>query len=339
MTRSCLLPRYLHGCNVLYELVRPWAYTNATVVADSYFASVQAAIRLKQIGLRFIGTVKTATKQFPMSYLGNYELQGGRGDRHGVFSRDRESGTNLMAFVWVDRERRYFIASTSSLSAGPPCIRKRWRQVDKTPNAPPELVDVVVAQPEACGVYYGSCSKIDQHNRLRQASLCLERKWRTPLWWRRVNMSIFAMCVVDAYLLAAGCQGSHAYSGCAKNFFAKLSEDLIENKLDQRNLRKRAERQQDVVAVAPDVPAHKQLIAPTPTKRFKKNNPTHRVQGRCMVCGKYSVHVCRECQLLYPKREDKQFWICDKPGKTCMGIHIKEKHPYKLVGAAVGETP
>ena len=40
---------YLHGCNVLYELVRPWANTDAIVVADSYFASVQAAIRLKSI--------------------------------------------------------------------------------------------------------------------------------------------------------------------------------------------------------------------------------------------------------------------------------------------------
>ena len=50
--------RYLHGCNVLYELVQPWANTGAIVVADSYFASVQAALRLREIGLHFIGTIK-----------------------------------------------------------------------------------------------------------------------------------------------------------------------------------------------------------------------------------------------------------------------------------------
>ena len=275
-----------------------------------------------------------------MSYLGRYVLEGGKGDRHGVVSHDANSGTELMAFVWIDRDQRYFITTTSSLTAGRPCFRKRWRQVDKTPNAPPSLVDVVVAQPEACGVYYVACGKIDQHNRLRQAALSLERKLRTPLWWRRVNMTLFGMCVVDSFLLATGCQGHEAYGGAARHFFSKLSEDLIENKIDQRNLRKRAEQQQQHITagavgaiVHVMIPAYNQLVAPTPTKRFKKNKPTHRVQGRCMVCGKYSIHVCRECQHLYPKKEDKQFWICDKPGKACMGTHLKEKHPFGIAGS------
>ena len=272
-----------------------------------------------------------------MAYLGRYVLEGGKGDRHGVVSRHAESNTDLMAFVWIDRDRRYFISTASSLNQGPPCIRKRWRQVDKTPNAPPDLVEVVVAQPEACSVYYSACGKIDQHNRYRQAALALERKLRTNVWWRRVNMSLFSMCIVDAYLLARGCQGLDAY-GPSANFFAKLAEDLIENRIDQRNLRKRAERQQQMNGIVvdhklADIPPHKQLVAPTPTKKFKKNKPTHRVQGRCMVCGKYSIHVCRECQRHYPMQQDRQFWICDKPGKVCMGSHIKEKHPFKVDGA------
>jgi hypothetical protein len=56
-----MLHRYLHGCNVLYALIHSWANTNIIVVADSYFASVQAALRLYRVGMRFIGTVKTAT--------------------------------------------------------------------------------------------------------------------------------------------------------------------------------------------------------------------------------------------------------------------------------------
>ena len=136
MWSSPLVHRYLHGCNILYELVKPWANTDSIVVGDSYFASVQAALRLKSIGLRFIGTVKTATREFPMAYLGNKVMAQGRGDCHGVVSQDEASGTNLLAFCWIDRDRRYFISTCSSLADGPLCLRERWKQIDKTPNAP-----------------------------------------------------------------------------------------------------------------------------------------------------------------------------------------------------------
>ena len=199
MTTLTQLPhrRFLHGCNVLYDLVKPWANTNSIVVADSYFASVQAALRLKAIGLRFIGTVKTATKEFPMAHLGSRVMAAGRGDRYGLISKDAATGTDLLAFCWVDRDRRYFISTCSSLTAGTPCRRRRWRQVDQSPNAAPEVVNVVVAQPEACAIYYSGCGKIDQHNRFRKASLLLEKKLKTTLWWIRVNMILFRMCVVD----------------------------------------------------------------------------------------------------------------------------------------------
>ena len=97
---------YLHGCNVLYWLVKPWANTDSVVVADSYFASVPAAIRLKEAGLRFIGIVKTATKEYPMQYLGSVELHGGKGSRKGLTTTDEATGTQLLSFVWVDRDRR-----------------------------------------------------------------------------------------------------------------------------------------------------------------------------------------------------------------------------------------
>jgi Transposase IS4 len=111
---------YLHGCNVLYYLVKPWANTDAVVVADSYFASVSAAIRLKSIGLRFIGVIKTATKEYPMQYLGSVPLPGGRGSRKGLLTTDADTGTQLLSFVWVDRDRQYFISTCSSLEEGIP---------------------------------------------------------------------------------------------------------------------------------------------------------------------------------------------------------------------------
>jgi len=93
-----------HGCDVLYELVKPWANTNRLVVADSFFASVTTAIKLKSAGLRFIGVVKTATKGYPMQYLGNVALMEGKGDMKGVLSTG-DNNSNLLAFVWVDCDR------------------------------------------------------------------------------------------------------------------------------------------------------------------------------------------------------------------------------------------
>ena len=166
-----------------------------------------------------------------MAYLSSTPMNDGRGDRHGVLCHDLPSGASLLAYCWVDRERRYFISTCSSLSPGPLCIRRRWRQVDPTPDADPELVEVTVPQPAACHIYYSACGKIDQHNRLRQASLMLELKLKTTLWWRRVNMSLFGMCVVDAYLLAQASQGRQW--GSASEFILGLIDGLIENKYDK----------------------------------------------------------------------------------------------------------
>ena len=118
----------LHGTMVLKDLVSPWFHSGQLVVGDSYFASVPATLAMQSVGLRFIGPVKTATRQFPLNYLSTVELPK-RGDYHGVINTDTETGCKLMAFVWVDRERWYFISNCSSLSPGLQYSPKRWREV------------------------------------------------------------------------------------------------------------------------------------------------------------------------------------------------------------------
>ena len=46
-----------------------WFKSNAAVIGDSWFASVQTAVALAANGLHFIGNVKTATKGFPKKWL------------------------------------------------------------------------------------------------------------------------------------------------------------------------------------------------------------------------------------------------------------------------------
>ena len=134
------------------------------------------------MGLRFIGVVKTATKMFPMAWLSSIELQE-RGQRKGLVAKNADGRATMMAFVWMDRARRYFITNTLSLDASIPFTRDRMRQVDTTkPDADPERVQLVVPQPKACEIYYATCGKIDLHNRHRQDTLKLETKIETKDW-------------------------------------------------------------------------------------------------------------------------------------------------------------
>jgi hypothetical protein len=318
-------------------LVKPWGNSDRVVVGDSYFASVPAALRLKAMGLRFIGVVKTATSGFPSKFLGEVHLPKGKGDMKGLLHKDPESGTTLLAFTWVDRDRRNFIASCSSLSPGKMVDRDRWRQRDKLPDAEPTKLKILIPQPKCAEVYYKGNARIDQHNRVRQAGLNLEKKIATMDLSKRASISLFGMMVVDAYQLALGCQGrNNGNHTCEpRQFFETLAAELIENDYDRRALRKRQDREDGDEPRAEKRPvivleASKHLTAPTPTKRRKKSNHRHREQGRCMVCRVSSSDVCRECQSRHQLRKDRQYWICNKPGKACMGVHILKEHPDKV---------
>jgi hypothetical protein len=187
-------------------------------------------------------------------------------------------------------------------------------------------------------MYYNSCAKIDQHNKYRQAELMLERKIKTREWWRRVSHSLFAMCVVDSYLLMVGCRGTkNTGFKTARHYFDKLAEELIDNTFETRNLRRREARAraaENPLGIDRDevLETHLQTIAPTPTKKRKKNHCNRMAQGLCMVCRMSATHVCRECQRYQPDTRARQYFICNKPGKVCMGIHILRCHPHAVRG-------
>jgi hypothetical protein len=122
------------------QLLDPWIGQSARIVcADSYFASVGAALELKKLGFRFIGVIKTATKEYPMSYLQGLELQR-RGDLKATVFYNANGRPELFAFVWVDRDRRYFVCNGADLEAVEPILRTRLRQVNQSPNAEAERV-------------------------------------------------------------------------------------------------------------------------------------------------------------------------------------------------------
>ena len=62
------------GTKALKDLTHPWARSWHFVVADSHFASVQAALAMCAIGLFFVGVVKTAAKRFPLHHLNSQQF-------------------------------------------------------------------------------------------------------------------------------------------------------------------------------------------------------------------------------------------------------------------------
>jgi hypothetical protein len=141
-----------HGAKIIKELVHPWWGSDWIVCANSYFASIVTAVKLKRIGLRFIGVVKLATRRYPMACLSQLEMTS-RGEWKGlVTDRILDGSCDLMAFVWVDQDRQYFISTASNLNRGWSPVCYRWSQVDTSPDADPDRVEINIAQPVAAEV-------------------------------------------------------------------------------------------------------------------------------------------------------------------------------------------
>jgi Transposase IS4 len=124
----------------------------------------------------------------------------------GLVGKDDFGDLAMLAFVWHDRERHYFIASGSSMAEGTPQTRDHWRQVEKDKFSLLVKQTISVPQPKATEIYYSTCGKIDQHNRDRQATLGLERQIKTHDWASRVNMSILSMCILTLGKFGVKCQ-------------------------------------------------------------------------------------------------------------------------------------
>jgi len=117
-----------------------------------------------------------------MDHLSPVVLPIGKGDQHGFYNVDEATGCRLLAFVWCDRDRRYFITTCLNVQDGTPIDCPRRKQLDRTPNDDPTKVNVCVSQPRACEIHYSACAGIDRHNRARQDGLNMEKKVQVQMF-------------------------------------------------------------------------------------------------------------------------------------------------------------
>src|SRR5210317_412382 len=321
----------LHGLKVMKELTEPWWGSWRVVCGDSFFASVPAAEEMLRKQLHFIGVIKTATKKYPLAYLSNLELQN-RGDFKGVVNT--LNNPSLLAYVWVDRDRRYFISTASSLDVGEGYWRTRWRQVINDRFSPPQRVMFEIPQPKACEVYYSTCARVDQHNRHRQDTLQLERKLKCHSWHVRVGISILGIIITDTWMVY---KRATRTAETQKTFHSYLAEELIDNCYDnQRSMRATSQNSVDSSLVFASPTARSGLgihLTPTKRKRKRKGCETQQLyQGRCCIegCGKKTSFQCSACLDLAEREanhNEEKCYICNpKTNRDCWREHLFQKH-------------
>ncbi|KAL3821904.1 hypothetical protein ACHAXA_008438 [Cyclostephanos tholiformis] len=313
------------GTQVLSELVAPWRDSGRLVTADAYFASVEAAVKMKEAGLHFIGNVKQCSRRFPMEVLGNATLPK-RGCRSVLASINDDTGeTELVAIAWVDRNRRLFIATTCGLGEGEKIQRKRLRQLDKSRRAPPDKVVIEVAQPKAIAKYYKGAGTIDRHNRIRADKLRLDRNLGTRHWDKRFNLGVLGIICVDAFLFFQQVVSANNRMTSCLEFFGRLADELVDNQEGIRITR---------AAADPGAVGNGAADAAEPTVRktikMKNKESTHRAQGRCGCkgCTRKSIFVCSVCTDATDP-DQKQFWFCNPTtveGSECFAEHVHVKH-------------
>jgi hypothetical protein len=251
-------------------------------------------------------------------------------------ARDENGQHELLAFVWRDRERRYFIASGSNMDEGTPINRQRWRQIIKDRTTPPEKLTINIPQPKATELYYDVCGKIDQHNRDRQATLGIERKLKTHDWSKRVNLTLLSMCIVDSWKVwkRISTDDSGQAKENQKTFYAHLAAELIDNQYDGVRRRRNATGESPELFCNIRNPRTGEILMGldihlTPTKRQRKCNgdlTTHRYPGRCIECKTFkTIQVCSACD--DDPSIKKEAYICNpKRERDCWDKHISGAH-------------
>ena len=306
------------GTRTVLELTEPWHGTNRIVVGDSAFSSVNTAVQMAKRNLGYVGVVKTATKRFPMKPL-QETLLPVRGQYTGMTTVI--DGTTHMAYVWSDRDRRYFISTVGSMAQGQPYRRIRWTEVgDADGNRMAERLLIEVPMPRASEIYFDACGMIDSHNRIREMS-GIDRHIRTNNWATRVNLSILAMIFVDSYLLYKACGGQNA-SLNPKLYFEKLAQELIDTNEDNEGTKTRGnKRKRDDV--------RNRMADAITQERSKRKRPgtNYSKQGRCMHCKTHTTFVCSRCsaqnELL---GQNKDVYVCNGKNRGCWWQHLGCKH-------------
>ena len=190
------------GTSFMLRATKAWQGSCRVVLGDSAFASVATAMALRDVGLFFIGLVKTACRFFPKKFL-QEEPIAARGDTLTLSAvKDR---TELIAHVWndpgkPDKPRKALIATCGHTGLVDPSCRRRYRNDPETGQTTAYVKEV--PRTDIVKTYFSYAGAIDRFNRGRQDGFRLERNVEVKNWENRMLTSLLGYVGTNAFLAA-----------------------------------------------------------------------------------------------------------------------------------------
>jgi len=174
------------------------------VAADAWFGSVMTAVELfNRLGVFCTMVVKGATHLFPKAQLEcllrtRYSVPVAHGEepRHKAGSHVvmtcKIAGVQLyaVAYAWSRSSIALFVSTCGVTTPAASMYTVRYD------NGDGDVVSKEYPRPQLVSDYYEAATVIDDDNKLRQASLGLEKRWPTQNCWRRLVVTLIGMSAV-----------------------------------------------------------------------------------------------------------------------------------------------
>ena len=166
---------------------------------DAYFGSVRTAVAVnKQFNVHFLGVVKQYSANYPKEDIVS-ALEGKPAGTKIVLTTTVR-GVRLVA-IGYNQKKNDTVCLLMTEGAASTMDDPRRPRVQKFLDKYRNVCVRRVNRPKALNEYYRYCGLIDDHNRLRQGYLQLEKKWLCKSGFARIFSTIVGMNLVDTYLL------------------------------------------------------------------------------------------------------------------------------------------
>jgi hypothetical protein len=316
-----------HGTAVLLRFAEIWRRAGRCIYADSYFATVEAAVELyRRFRMYFTGVVKQCNSRYPKKLLDTIPLRTGMGESKTMLCHNAGIEIPVIAVLWCDRTRRTFVSTRGVTATCNPITRTRVRNNPDDPEGHTTVVvQQVIPQTDITATYYEFCGDVDRHNRARQDTLNLEKKVETREWTFRIITSIIGIIMVDAYRLYVGSRNPLITQKTLtqKEFIRLLCGELVDNHFDD-GIAHKSLRQQVIESYEELDAAFATTSAPSivMTNEVASENESRKLRKRCRECRHFkTMYVCSLCV--------PNAYVCiDVKGSDniCWNEHVKKFH-------------
>jgi hypothetical protein len=208
--------------------------------------------------------VKTAHAGFPIEAM-RWVLQSLNRGESCVFKLENE---DVWAVGWSDVHYKTYITTHGLSNDGEPAQKKRQRLDGRNYR-------IEINRPKVIATYQNHMGWVDHHNRFRQDILGLHVIWKTKRWQTRVQIELFGMALVDAFLVARKFIPKWRNVDDSESSFFRFLRELLPTIADSN---------EDLAARQVRSKCSQILIGRLVVKEGPKKGQEYAKQGRCHYC-------------------------------------------------------